>query len=153
MKDTPQNQYFPANAERMAEHCLESGCIGKYTPSHFEISLGQGLRPRRAKFCIPRPSGSLSSLGVQNPQSGKSLGPRGMYFPKHPSSRQCSDTFFSSCLSVHLSSCLPHCIDITTLEDSNVGTLRNISINIDMGVGYGFHIEQIDLLGSIVLVA
>ena len=30
MKNTPQNQYFPANAERMDVHCLESGCIGKY---------------------------------------------------------------------------------------------------------------------------
>ena len=29
---TPQNQYFPANSERMSVHCLESGCIGKYTP-------------------------------------------------------------------------------------------------------------------------
>ena len=29
---TPQNQYFPANAERMDVHCLESGCIGKYIP-------------------------------------------------------------------------------------------------------------------------
>ena len=45
---TPQNQYFPANAERMAVHCLESGCIGKYIPQ--EISRGQGfsiLRPER----------------------------------------------------------------------------------------------------------
>ena len=58
MKNTPQNQYFPANAERMDVHCLESGCIGKYIPlgprdfprawilhpSALEISLG--LRPR-----------------------------------------------------------------------------------------------------------
>ena len=29
---TPQNQYFPANAERMSVHCLELGCMGKYTP-------------------------------------------------------------------------------------------------------------------------
>ena len=29
---TPQNQYFPANSERMSVHCLESGCIGKYIP-------------------------------------------------------------------------------------------------------------------------
>ena len=32
MKNTSQNQYFPANAERMGVHCLESGCIGKYIP-------------------------------------------------------------------------------------------------------------------------
>jgi len=54
---TPQNQYFPANSERMSVHCLESGCIGKYTH----------------------------------------LGPRGVYFPIHPSSRQCTDTIFYSC--------------------------------------------------------
>ena len=57
---TPQNQYFPANSERMSVHCLESGCIGKYThlgpqdfrwagilhPSALEIALGQSLGPR-----------------------------------------------------------------------------------------------------------
>ena len=32
------------NDERMAEHCLESGCIGLYIPSDLEMSLG--LRPR-----------------------------------------------------------------------------------------------------------
>ena len=94
MKNTPQNQYFPANAERMDVHCLESGCIGKYIPlgprdfprawilhpSALEISLG--LRPRE----ISRASGcKILALG-------KSLGPRGMYFPIHPSSRQCTDT-------------------------------------------------------------
>ena len=94
MKNTPQNQYFPANAERMDVHCLESGCIGKYIPlgprdfprawilhpSALEISLG--LRPRE----ISRAS------GCKIPALGKSLGPRGMYFPIHPSSRQCTDT-------------------------------------------------------------
>ena len=98
MKNTPQNQYFPANAERMDVHCLESGCIGKYIPlgprdfprawilhpSALEISLG--LRPRE----ISRASGcKIHALG-------KSLGPRGMYFPIHPSSRQCTDTMSSS---------------------------------------------------------
>ena len=94
MKNTPQNQYFPANAERMDVHCLESGCIGKYIPlgprdfpragilhpSALEIALG--LRPR----AISRAS------GCKIPALGKSLGPRGMYFPIHPSSRQCTDT-------------------------------------------------------------
>ena len=97
MKNTPQNQYFPANAERMDVHCLESGCIGKYIPlgprdfprawilhpSALEISLG--LRPRE----ISRAS------GCKIPALGKSLGPRGMYFPIHPSSRQCTDTIWS----------------------------------------------------------
>ena len=94
---TPQNQYFPANAERMSVHCLESGCIGKYThlgprdfprvgilhPSALEIALG--LRPR----AISRAS------GCKIPALGKSLGPRGVYFPIHPSSRQCTDTIQS----------------------------------------------------------
>ena len=93
---TPQNQYFPANSERMSVHCLESGCIGKYThlgprdfprvgilhPSALEIALG--LRPR----AISRAS------GCKIPALGKSLGPRGVYFSIHPSSRQCTDTFF-----------------------------------------------------------
>ena len=99
---TPQNQYFPANAERMDVHCLESGCIGKYIPlgprdfprawilhpSDLEISLG--LRPR----AISRAS------GCKIPALGKSLRPRGMYFqihPSHPSSRQCTDTIQRKC--------------------------------------------------------
>ena len=71
---TPQNQYFPANSERMSVHCLESGCIGKYThlgprdfpragilhPSALEIALGQSLGPRGAKF---PPLGNLLGLG------------------------------------------------------------------------------------------
>ena len=98
---TPQNQYFPANSERMSVHCLESGCIGKYThlgprdfpragilhPSALEIALG--LRPR----AISRAS------GCKIPALGKSLGPRGVYFPIHPSSRQCSDTVTTRLLS------------------------------------------------------
>ena len=80
----------------MSVHCLESGCIGKYTPlgprdfpcagilhpSALEIALG--LRPR----AISRAS------GCKIPALGKSLGPRGVYFPIHPSSRQCTDSFF-----------------------------------------------------------
>ena len=102
MKNTPQNQYFPANAERMDVHCLESGCIGKYIPlgprdfprawilhpSALEISLG--LRPRE----ISRAS------GCKIPALGKSLGPRGMYFPIHPSSRQCTDTILCCIASI-----------------------------------------------------
>ena len=71
---TPQNQYFPANSERMSVHCLESGCIGKYThlgprdfpragilhPSALEIALGQSLGPRGAKS---PPLGNLLGLG------------------------------------------------------------------------------------------
>ena len=39
------------NDERMAEHCLESGCIGLHIPDNQEISLG----PRE----VPRASGNL----------------------------------------------------------------------------------------------
>ena len=91
MKNTPQNQYFPANAERMDVHCLESGCIGKYIPlgpwdfpragilhpSALEISLG--LRPRE----ISRVSGNLPGLG-------KSLGRQGwisQYLPRFGGAR------------------------------------------------------------------
>ena len=58
---TPQNQYFPANSERMSVHCLESGCIGKYThlgPRDF--ALGQSVGPRGAKSL---PLGNLLGLG------------------------------------------------------------------------------------------
>ena len=73
---TPQNQYFPANSERMSVHCLESGCIGKYTH----------LGPRD----FPR-------VGILHPSAlGKSLGPRGVYFPIHPSSGQCTDIISES---------------------------------------------------------
>ena len=50
--------------------------------SALEIALG--LRPR----AISRAS------GCKIPAFGKSLGPRGVYFPIHPSSRQCTDPFF-----------------------------------------------------------
>ena len=72
---TTKNQYFPDNDERMSVHCLESGCIGKYTP----------LGPRD----FPR-------AGILHPSAlGKSLRPRGVYFPIHPSSRQCTDSILS----------------------------------------------------------
>ena len=50
---TPQNQYFPANSERMSVHCLESGCIAKYT------HLGPRDFPRVG---ILHPSGNISVL-------------------------------------------------------------------------------------------
>ena len=53
-------------------HCREEGCFGKYNP--------------RAPRDFPRAEGcKILALG-------KSLGPRGVYFPIHPSSRQCTDT-------------------------------------------------------------
>ena len=70
---TPQNQYFPANSERMSVHCHESGYIGKYIhlghrdfprvgmlhPSALEIAL-MILGPRGAKS---PPLGNLLGLG------------------------------------------------------------------------------------------
>ena len=50
---TPQNQYFPANDERMSVHCLESGCIGKYTPplGSVRIHSTMGLQQKSRKNC------------------------------------------------------------------------------------------------------
>ena len=68
---SPYRDVFPdtslegwINDERMAVHCLESGCIRLYIPSDLEISLGPRDVPRAS------PSGHLSGLG-------KSLGRRG----------------------------------------------------------------------------
>ena len=51
------------NDERMAVHCLESGCIGLYIPSDLKISsaleMSLGLRPRD----ISRASGNLLVVG------------------------------------------------------------------------------------------
>ena len=66
---TPQNQYFPANSERMSVHCLESGCIGKYT------HLGPRDFPR-ARILHPRPSRLPSGFAL-----GQSLRPRGARSP------------------------------------------------------------------------
>ena len=52
-----------ANAERMAEHCLESGCIGKYIP------LQPGDFPRGG---ILHPSAISRALGYKIPAIGKS---------------------------------------------------------------------------------
>ena len=53
--DIPQHQYFPANAERMAVHCLESGCIGKYIllgPRKFRSSEDFATLGPRAIFQV-----------------------------------------------------------------------------------------------------
>ena len=47
------------NDERMAVHCLESGCIRLYIPSDLEISLG----PRDVPRDISRASGNLLVVG------------------------------------------------------------------------------------------
>ena len=87
MKNTPQNQYFPANAERMDVHCLESGCIGKYIPLgprdfprawilHPETrGISRGRSPRE----IPRVE------GCKTHGQGKSRGRRGWISQSIPS--------------------------------------------------------------------
>ena len=50
--------------------------------------------------------------GGKIPALGKALGPRGVYFPIHPSSRQCTDTI--------------HTCDIHTCEDRNGALRRDI---------------------------
>ena len=61
---TPQNQYFPANSERMSVHCLESGCIGKYThlgPRDFPwVGI---LHPSALEIAKSPPLGNLLGLG------------------------------------------------------------------------------------------
>ena len=57
---TPQNQYFPANSERMSVHCLESGCIGKYT------HLGPRDFPR-VRILHPSNTSLLSAVYGYNP--------------------------------------------------------------------------------------
>ena len=57
-----------------------SSLTSQWPPMALEIALG--LRPR----AISRAS------GCKIPALGKSLGPQGIYFPIHPSSRQCTDT-------------------------------------------------------------
>ena len=83
-KNTPQSQYLPANVESIgytiAVHCLESGCFGKY------ITLG----PQDFPQAISRAS------GCKIPALERYIGLRRMYFPMHPSSRQCADSFFTT---------------------------------------------------------
>ena len=59
---TPQNQYFPANAERMAVHCLEWGCIGKYIPQGPRDFSRAGIFDPEARE-IPPGSQYITPLG------------------------------------------------------------------------------------------
>ena len=60
-KNIPQNQHFPANAERMVVCTASSWDVFRNTsPSALEISLGQSVGPRAAKSL---PSGN----GFPNP--------------------------------------------------------------------------------------
>ena len=94
---TPQNQYFPANSERMSVHCLESGWIEKYPPRPSRFPSGGNFAPLGPRDC---PRAISRASGCKIPALGKSLGPRGVYFSIHPSSRQCTDTI---CTMIRLS--------------------------------------------------
>ena len=76
-----QNQQFPDNDERMSVHCLESGCIGKYTPRgprdfpragilHPEArEIARGRSPRaisRAEGCKINAEANLEVRGGRN---------------------------------------------------------------------------------------
>ena len=51
MKNKPQNRYFPANAERMDVHCLESGCIVKYIPPLGSVRIQSELPDKSLLKC------------------------------------------------------------------------------------------------------
>ena len=89
---TPQNQYFPANGERMSVHCLESGCIGKYTPlGPRDFPRAGILHPEAREIAWGRSPRAISRAeGGKIPALGKSRGPRGVYFLTRGSVR----TFF-----------------------------------------------------------
>ena len=48
---TPQNQYFPANAERMAVHCLQSGYIGTHQRPKNPVSVANRKFFARPEIC------------------------------------------------------------------------------------------------------
>ena len=83
-------------------HCREEGCIGKYTPrGPRDFPRAGTLHPEAREIARGRSPKAISRAeGCKIPALGKSLGPRGVYFPIHPSSRQCTDT-------MHLSSSVP----------------------------------------------
>ena len=69
---TQQNQYVPANAERMVVHCLESGCIGKYIPSGGDIApLGAQDCPRaifQASGCMVVYGYNTLNIDLEDPE-------------------------------------------------------------------------------------
>ena len=82
--------------------------LGNTSSSALEISLGRGfLHPSALEIALGlRPRAISRASGCKIPALGKSLGPRGMYFPIHPSSRQCTDTILNKppCLCILMAS-------------------------------------------------
>ena len=80
------------------------------------------------------PSGNLLCLGLQNPCFGKSLDPRGAYFPIHPSSQQCIITMPSNLQSASCI-CNIECTNIHTKgPKSSIGKTVVTSV-IEIGSG------------------
>ena len=73
-------------------HCREEGCIGKYIPRGPRDFPRAGiLHPEAREIARGRSPRAISRAeGCKIPARGKSRGPRGMYFPMHPDSRQCT---------------------------------------------------------------
>ena len=78
-------------------HWREEGCIGKYTPRGPRDFPKAGiLHPEAREIARGRSPRAISRAeGCKIPAWGKSRGPRGVYFPMHPSSRQCTDILSS----------------------------------------------------------
>ena len=78
-------------------HCREEGCIGKYTPRGPRDFPRAGiLHPEAREIARGRSPRAISRAeGCKIPAQGKSRGPRGVYFPIHPDSRQCTDILSS----------------------------------------------------------
>ena len=74
-------------------HCREEGCIGKYTPRGPRDFPRAGiLHPEAREIARGRSPRAISRAeGCKIPTRGKSRGPRWVYFPMHPDSRQCTD--------------------------------------------------------------
>ena len=65
---------------------------------HWEIHPPRPLRFPSGGDFAPLGPRDFPQAGILHPSAlGKSLGPQGMYFPIHPSSRQCTDTICIAC--------------------------------------------------------
>ena len=69
------------------------GTVGWISGTHPRSTSDHQVVTNWPGFCPPR------ALGCKIPGLGKSLGSRGIYFPIHPSSRQCTDTIWYMVLS------------------------------------------------------
>ena len=78
-------------------HYREEGCIGKYIPRGPRDFPRAGiLHPGAREISRGRSPREISRAeGCKIHARGKSRGPRGMYFPMHPSSRQCTSILSS----------------------------------------------------------